>query len=302
MDRQKQAYGYAILTVLFWSTVATAFKITLRHLTFLEMLLYASLISAVTLGTVLWCQGKWPLLGKCSRRDYLHSLVLGFLNPFLYYLILFKAYALLPAQEAQPLNYTWPLMLVLLASLTGRERLTLPRMMAMLLSFLGILTISTRGDLLSFRVTNLPGALLAVGSSVIWAAYWLANLNDRRDEGVKLFLNFVFGFVYTLLLAVLTGLGTPAWPGLAGAVYIGVFEMGITFFVWMKALTLSRTAAQVTRLIYLSPFISLVFIHFVGGEEIRTSSFVGLILIVTGIILQERVNRGGPDEEASKNC
>ena len=33
----------------------------------------------------------------------------GFLNPFLYYIILFKAYSLLPAQEALSLNYTWPL-------------------------------------------------------------------------------------------------------------------------------------------------------------------------------------------------
>ncbi|NJK98814.1 MAG: EamA family transporter, partial [Bacteroidales bacterium] len=41
--------------------------------------------------------------------------MLGFLNPLLYYLVLFKAYSLLPAQIAQPLNYTWPLILVILS-------------------------------------------------------------------------------------------------------------------------------------------------------------------------------------------
>jgi len=290
MNRQRQAYGYAFLTVLFWSTVATAFKITLRYLSALEMLLYASFTSTLILGIILVLQGKLPLIRCCTRRDYLHSLILGFLNPFLYYLILFEAYDLLPAQEAQPLNYTWPLMLVILAGLTGRERIDLPRIMTMLVSFIGILIISTRGDLISFRVTNLPGALLAMGSSIVWASYWLANLRDRREEGVKLFLNFFFGFLYTLGLSIcLAKLGRPSWPGLVGAAYIGIFEMGITFFVWMKALTLSSSSIQVTRLIYLSPFISLIFIHFIGGETVRAASFFGLLFIVAGIVLQEWV-------------
>ncbi len=292
MNRQRQAYIYALLTVLFWSTVATAFKITLRHLSTLEMLLYSSFASILVLGMILAAQGKFHQVMQSSRRDLFHSSLLGFLNPFLYYLILFQAYDLLPAQEAQPLNYTWPLTLVIMAALIGRERIAIRRILAMLVSFLGILIISTHGDLLNFRVTNLSGALLAVGSSVIWAAYWLGNVRDRREEGVKLFLNFTFGFIYTLILAlVTTGLRLPPWTGLVGAAYIGVFEMGVTFFVWMRALTLSETTAQVSHLIYLSPFVSLVFIHFVAGEAVRASSILGLALIVGGILLQEYTAR-----------
>ncbi len=141
---------------------------------------------------------------------------------------------------------------------------------------------------LEFGWIGLSGALLAMGSSVIWASYWLANVQDRREEGVKLFWNFTFGFVYALLLTLFTaGLRFPPWTGLIGGIYIGIFEMGITFFVWMKALTLSQSAAQVSHLIYLSPFVSLVFIHFVGGEAVRSSSLAGLALIVGGILLQE---------------
>jgi drug/metabolite transporter (DMT)-like permease len=39
------------------------------------------------------------------------SAITGALNPFGYYLILFKAYSLLPAQLAQPLNMIWPVTL-----------------------------------------------------------------------------------------------------------------------------------------------------------------------------------------------
>ena len=115
MENQKQAYIYAILAVLIWSTVASAFKISLRYLDFLQLLFYASIVSIIILLIILLIQNKAVLLKKYSKKDYLHSALLGFLNPFMYYVVLFKAYSLLPAQEAQPLNYTWPIMLVLLA-------------------------------------------------------------------------------------------------------------------------------------------------------------------------------------------
>ena len=125
MERQKQAYVYALTAVLMWSTVAAAFKITLRYLDYLHLLLFSSCTACVILFVVLVSQKKLPLLKSCSGRDFLYSAFLGFLNPYLYYVILFKAYSLLPAQEAQPLNYTWPVVLVLLSIPLLKQRITL---------------------------------------------------------------------------------------------------------------------------------------------------------------------------------
>jgi drug/metabolite transporter (DMT)-like permease len=66
--------------------------------------------------------------------------------------------------------------------------------------------------------------------------------------------------------------------------------MGITFVFWMMALKLSKTTAMISNLIYLSPFISLVLIHFIVGETIFISTITGLILIVSGILLQQKVS------------
>ena len=62
--------------------------------------------------------------------------------------------------------------------------------------------------------------------------------------------------------------------------------MGITYVVWLYALRLSRTTAQVSNLIYLTPFLSLMVVHVVVGERIFGSTVVGLVLIVGGILLQ----------------
>ena len=288
MDRQKKAYLYAIVTVLLWSTVASAFKITLRYLNFIQLLFYASFVSMTALFLILLCQGKLRELSAFSKREYLYSALLGFLNPFFYYVILFKAYSLLPAQEAQPLNWTWPIMLVLLSIVILKQPIGLMNVIAILISFSGVFVISTRGDVFSFQFTNLPGALLALSSSIIWALFWIYNIKDKRDEVMKLFLNFCFGFLYTL--AAVAALGQFYWPplpGLLGVVYVGLFEMGITFVVWLKALQLSRTTAQVSNLVYAAPFLSLFFIHFIVGEEILLSTVIGLILIVSGVVIQQ---------------
>jgi drug/metabolite transporter (DMT)-like permease len=288
MDRQKKAYLYAVLTVLLWSTVASAFKITLRYLNFIQLLFYASFVSMAVLFLILLLQGKLQDLGKFSKREYIASALLGFLNPFFYYTILFKAYSLLPAQEAQPLNWTWPIMLVLLSIVILKQPIGLLNVIAIFISFSGVFVISTHGDVLSFKFTNLPGALLALSSSIIWALFWIYNIRDRRDEVVKLFLNFCFGFLYTLAAVSVTGqFYWPPLPGLLGVVYVGLFEMGITFVLWLKALQLSKTTAQVSNLVYAAPFLSLFFIHFIVGEEILFSTVVGLVLIISGVILQQ---------------
>jgi len=288
MEKQKQSYAYTVIAVLLWSTVASAFKISLRYLDFLQLLFYASITSIIFLFVVLLIQNKLYLLKSYSRKDYLYSALFGFLNPFLYYIILFKAYSLLPAQEAQPLNYTWPIMLVLLSIPLLRQKVGRKSFFAIGISFLGVLTISTQGNILGFRFTNFNGALLALGSAVIWALFWIYNKRDKRDDIAKLLLNFIFGFVYLLVvLLFFSKITIPDIKGFLGATYVGLFEMGITFVLWSKALKLSKTTTKISNFIYLVPFLSLMWVHFFVGETILPATVIGLIFIVAGIVLQQ---------------
>ena len=295
MKQQRQAYTYALLAVLCWSTIGTAFKLSLRYLDFLTLLLFASFVAVVVLFSVLLFQGKLNLLKKIKKQDLLNSAFLGLLNPFLYYVVLLKAYELLLAQEAGTLNYIWPLVLVLLSIPMLRQKITGWSIMAILVSFFGIILISTHGQLLTLRFSNPVGVLLAIGSAIFWALYWIFNMKDRREEVSKLFLNFSFGFFYIFLtIAILRLLGLNwshypllPWQGIVGSVYLGIFEMGITFILWMMALKFSSTTAKVSNLIYLSPFCSLILIHFLVGEVILLSTVVGLVFIIGGIIFQQ---------------
>ena len=106
------------------------------------------------LGAILAFKGKIGILFSFTKIEYLRSLFLGVLNPFLYYLILFKAYDLLPAQEAQPLNYTWAITLSILSIPLLKQSIRVIDIIALIVSYAGVLVISTHGGVLSFRFTD----------------------------------------------------------------------------------------------------------------------------------------------------
>lgn len=273
--------AHAVIAVFLWSTVAAVFKLTLRQLSPLQLLFYASLTSLSVLSVL--------YLRRFSvRRENLSSAYLGFLNPFLYYTVLFSAYERLPAQEAQALNYTWPLMLVILSIPLLGTRPGVRTFIGLIMGFFGAVIVATRGSVTSLNFTDTLGVGLAFSSAVIWATYWLLNVKDGRESVEKMFWNFLFGFVYVSIAMALTGdFSIPSPPALVGAVYAGLFEMGITFLLWHRALESDLSFAS--NLAYLVPFLSLLFISIVVGEKIEASTVLGLVFIVTGIV----VGRGG---------
>jgi drug/metabolite transporter (DMT)-like permease len=288
MNDQQKSYFFAGLTILCWGTVPTAFKIALRYQDIFQLLLTATFISTLIFGGVLAVRGKWKTIFGLSSKEYLFSALLGFLNPFAYYLILFKAYSILPGQVAQPLNMIWPIILVLISIPILKQKISVRSIIALLISFSGVFFISSLGGKENFRPEQIPGVFLALGSSVIWAFFWILNVKDKRDEVLKLFLNFFFGFVFLLVAMPFLNQSLPAnTEAWLSGVYVGIFEMGIAFIFWMKALQLTGSTDKISNLIYISPFLSLFFIHYIAGEKIYYTTPMGLVLVVSGILFQK---------------
>ena len=287
MNDQKKAYLYTLAAILFWSVVGSVLKITLRYTDFLSLLFFSSLFSALSLFVILLFQRKIRKLAEFSCKDFLHSAFLGFLNPFLYYTVLLKAYDMLLAQEAGTLNYIWPIVLVIFSVFILKQKISLLSFFAIIISFSGTVIIGTQGNIFRLEFNNPVGVALALSSAVFWSLYWIINMKDKKDEIVRLFVNFIFGLIYiSITIFLTTGLKMPTIKGLGGAAYIGLFEMGITYVIWLKALKLSKTTARVSNLIFISPFLSLIFIRIFVGEHILISTITGIVLIIGGIILQ----------------
>ncbi|MDD4109403.1 MAG: DMT family transporter, partial [Prolixibacteraceae bacterium] len=264
MNSTRKSYLFAIFSVVMWSTVATAFKIALRYLDFIQLIFYASVVTVICLSIILAVQGKINDIFRQSRKQIIYSLLLGFLNPFLYYLVLFRAYSLLPAQLAQPLNMVWPVVLTLLSVPLLNQKIGKWSLAGLFVSFTGVIFISSQGGTEGFRNTSFLGVILALGSSFFWSLYWILNVRDKRDGIIKLFLSFISGLVFlTVFMILYSGFRVEFKFGLYAAAYVGIFETGITYILWMKAMQLSTNNAKIGNLIFLTPFISLFFIRFI---------------------------------------
>ncbi len=289
---EKKATYYVLATVLFWSTVATAFKIGLNQWLPSQLLLVASATTLLILSSTLFVTGKLSLLFKVSRKTLALLAILGFLNPFLYYLVLFEAYSLLPAQVAQPLNMIWPIVLVLLSIPLLKKQVHWKSIIALIISFTGVLFISSQGEFFSIQKSNPVGIALGVGSAFIWALFWILNVKCKENEIVKLFWNFFFATIFLFVYIALFSEFRFDWgTGFKAAIYIGLFEVGIAYILWFKALSLSKNPARIANLIYIAPFLSLFFIRFILKEEIFISTVIGIFFIISGILYQQAVQK-----------
>jgi len=293
MNKTRQSYIYAGLAIFFWSTIPTAFKISLGELAILPVLTIASITSTLALFLIILSERKEGYIRKSSPGDLISSALLGLINPFLYYIILLKAYQLLPAQVAQPLNMIWPIILVFFSIPLLHQRIPARSFLALLISLAGVYIIASQGDPFHPGRSDTAGVILALVSGVLWALYFVLNVRDRRDEAVKLFTSFIFGTAYMIVIMTLSGSfsETVSLKGAAASVYCGIFEMGITFWLWLRALQLAETTDRVSNLVYFAPFISLLLLHFIIDEPVYYTTPVGLLFIIGSVMFQNRVRR-----------
>lgn len=289
MKKNTQAIILALVAVLSWSTVATAFKVALTYLTHFEMLLIACLTSVLIFTIVLTFQHKWNLVKQLNGKQWRELAFQGFLNPAAYYLILFKAYDMLPAQVAQPVNYAWPIVLLILLAVFAKQPIPSKKYIGMVISMSGVVMISLGTGQLSDMDVPISGVLLAAFSAFFWAGYWMVNNKNKgkTDAIVSLFGSFLCGSLYLIASIPLFGISIPNLSGLLAGMYVGGFEMAIPFICFGIAMRITSNPALINQLCYLSPFLSLFFIAMVLHEPIVLTTYIGLVLIVAGIVFNE---------------
>ncbi len=292
MKNEKKAITLGIMAVAAWSTVAVAFKVALDFMSHTQLLLIANITTILVLLAIIIYKRKFLVFKTLSTRDYLQTFTLGMINPFVYYLVLFKAYALLPGSIVQPINFSWALVLAFLSVPLLKQKLKRIDIVAGLIGYLGVVVICSKGQFLNFQIESKLGLFLAILSTVIWALFWILNVKNKIEPVCALFLNFVFSLPFILVATMVTsGLEMPALKGLLAAIYVGLFEMGITFVLWLTALKCTDNSARLGNLIFLAPFVSILLLYFIRGEEIYMSTFIGLGLIIIGTLLPKKIKK-----------
>jgi len=291
-SNQNKAYLFAGIAIFFWSTVATAFKLALEHLEPIQLVFYSTLFSVIVLFLITLIQGKLGLIKSFSKSDLVRCAFLGLLNPCLYYIILFKGYDVLPAQEAMVINFSWPIMIVILSIPILKQKIDIKSFLSIVVCYIGVVVIASKGNVFSMQFESPLGVSYILITTVIWSLFWLFNTKNSNDSVVSLFLIFLFSLPYILIIAYYSdSFVIPSLKGVIGSAYIGLFEMGVSVVLWQLALKTSTTVSRVASLVFITPFLSLLILYFVLKEDILVSTIFGVILICLGLILQKYFSR-----------
>jgi drug/metabolite transporter (DMT)-like permease len=179
-------------------------------------------------------------------------------------------------------------MLAFLSVVFLKQKLTIRDILAGIICYFGVLIISTKGEPFSLNFSNMDGVMLALVSTILWSMYWIFNTKIKVDPVVGLFSNFLIATPILFTYFIFTqDFVFPSFYAIGAAVYVGFFEMGFTFLFWLKAMQSAESTSKIANLIFISPFISLIFIYFILGEKIYISTILGLSIIIIGLIIQQ---------------
>ena len=274
-----------ITAVLMWSTVAVGFKLGLRNMEPIQLLWIGSCFSWVLFST---CCVIFPN----QRQEIPHvarACLLGLLNPLLYYIVLLTAYDLLPAHVAQPLNYTWAIVTALLAIPMLGQKLRPSTFIGILVGYLGVLLLVTKGQLSGSFGFDPLGVSLALGSTLIWAVYWIWSVSVRLEPWWFMWYGFTVAVpLLTVLCYFTVGFPSLILSNLGYGAWIGLLEMGFAFLLWQRAISSTTSVAKLSQLIFLSPMISLLLIYTILGESIHYTALIGICLIFVGLYVVNR--------------
>lgn len=282
----KKALIYAIGAVIMWGTMATMSKLLQGSMDSLTVLFYTCFFATVILFIYNGAKGRLRALKNLPVKVIIRMAAIGSLGVFFYNLLFYLGSARMPAQQAMVVNDLWPALIIVFSCFILGERMTFAKAVAVILSFIGIIVVVTNGNFRDFHFESMAGIIFCLMDAVCYALYSVLGKRETYDKGLAVLVAYASGTVFALIGSLVFGdFSLPEGKQFIGLIYNGIFCNALPYLLWAFALDNGNTAV-IVNLAYLAPFVSLIVTHFVLGEEITVWSVLGLVLIVSGILLQ----------------
>ena len=278
---------YAMITVVFWATLGISFKTAVNYLNEFDVTFHLAWMATVVLFIYLILRRKVGDILREFLRQPLFFITAGILGFGLQQILYITAFSMQSAVETVILFYLYPLFMVVLAVLIYREPIPRVAIACLVVSFLGVAAVLTKGNLghLNFG----PGALPVILAAFFWAAFsvWVKHRSFDVEVGMVLFS--FFGMLFLACLIPVYGLRWQAsLPYVGLLLYLAVFPTAAAFVLWNKALRLAptRLCAQIALM---TPLVSTILIAVVLKEKIGCWHIIGLVCIVGATWLNMRL-------------
>ncbi len=282
---------YALITILLWSTTPAVVKLTLLTINFSTFFFWTTLFSLLGLTLIISIQGKLKFLRAYSIKEHLWLILLGALSMFFYSLFYFFAINSGSAAQVNILNYTWPIWLIAFSTIFLKEKMTVKKALSVLIGFIGVMIVIIGFDIKTFASMNIVSIIFALLGAISWALFSTLSKKKKFEAFSSMFYYSLYGLVMVIVYVSLkSDLVFPDFKGLIGTFYVGALTTGLGYALWIKTLT-KANISLVSNLVFLTPFLSLIWIWLFIHENIYFSQIFGLVLIISSIMFQKGVKK-----------
>lgn len=183
-----------------------------------------------------------------------------------------------------------PITILLAAALLG-ERLTLQKVLGMIVGSAGVLLVIFHGVSFSalFSSSHFLGNLLEVVASMAWPWYAIGQTKLLQKSGNQQALEpiFLVAALMSTLFLPFTGpliLHVPTLTDWVVLIFLGAGSTAAAY--WLFALSVQRLETSVSTMFnVLIPPLALLMAHWMLGEQLHAQVIGGLVLVVLGLVL-----------------
>ena len=286
-------YLYALGAILCWASLPAAVGSGLSGLS-TESLMFYSFVPAA-----LYLYLQNVALTR-SVRLYVPGLTAslwGVAGIFGYHWVYYMAMDNAPLAEAAILATTWSFWIVVFSSVLVFRRLKGSILVTALMGMAGAGLVISSGKALSFDAAYMKGYVQALLCGLIWSSFSVAlpRLNTRHYPMTAF---TVYAAVISAVLFLFTGPHpVPGVRSLASAVYVGLVPLGLSFFLWNRALATGNLSI-IGFLSYLTPPLAVLLVALIHGQQVSGRVLLGMGVIIAASILGKVAVGGGGDREA----
>jgi len=273
--------------VLVWGLTATVEAVSLRSLSPVQFTMWSSVFGAA--GVLFLCslRGTLDELFSYSAAEYAGLFILAMLGYAGYFVLKYTAYVNSPVPQANVLQYTFTIFIVILAVPFLKQPVTPGKVTGVAVGFAGAAVVMTSGTMTRFEAAYLPGYCAALSAGLSFALFSVMFERMRFRRVFPLFYFHAYSAV--VLLLVLVARGEFALPAgiadVSGAIYSGFVSNVLGMHLWLTAQNISDDVSILTGVLYLVPFVSLVCFRFFLELPIPRHTYMGLTLIVGGMMI-----------------
>ncbi len=190
---------------------------------------------------------------------------------------------------------TTPLSGTLLAHFfTSNEKLNIFKMIGVVIGFLGIVFLFF--DKLIISESNIFYALVILCGSTFYVIGGILTLKFLKNDGMEnvststIIWSLIFIFPFCVYQQPWINLN-PSINSTIALIYLGVFPTGVAFMLRFHILTKVGMVFQ-TQVAYLIPIFGVLFSYIIMDEKITWKVLVSLIIIISGIYMVKKGNKG----------